>query len=91
MSEPPSRQKRPVRGYLLSILVGEWRADMPPTRTYQIVEKEHAIQPSIWGGYERTNQLLRHSYSLDGEWLEDECVTDNRAKMMYEPLLEAGT
>lgn len=68
-------------------LVGEWRAQMPATRYYQIVEKEHVIAPSIWGGYERKNQLYRQVYSLNGEWLQEEWVTDNFAKLMYEPLL----
>ncbi|MDR7319289.1 VanW family protein [Brevibacillus nitrificans] len=68
-------------------LVGEWRSDMPPTRKYEIVEKEHTMQPSLWGGYERANQLYRHVYALDGEWLQEEWITENRAMMMYEPLL----
>lgn len=68
-------------------LVGEWRSDMPPTRKYKIVEKEHAVKPSIWGGYERTNQLYRRVFSLDGEWLGEEWVADNHARLMYEPLL----
>jgi len=68
----------------------EWRSDMPPTRKYEIVEKEHAIQPSLWGGYERSNQLYRNAYTLEGEWLCEEWVAENCAKMMYEPLLPAG-
>lgn len=71
-------------------LAGEWRCDMPPTRTYEIVEKEHEIKPSIWGGYERTNQLYRNVFALDGKWLGDEWLTQNRATMMYEPLLPKG-
>lgn len=73
-----------------SHLVGEWCSDMPPTRTYEIVEKEHAIQPAIWGGYERSNHLYRNVCTLDGEWLYEEWVTQNQARMMYEPLLTAG-
>lgn len=71
-------------------LVGEWRSDMPPTRKYEIVEKDHAIQPAIWGGYERSNRLYRHVYTLEGEWIGEEWVADNRAMMMYEPLLQEG-
>lgn len=71
-------------------LAGEWRSDMPRTRTYEIIEKEHEIAPSIWGGYERTNQLYRNVFALDGEWLYDEWITQNRAMMMYEPLLPKG-
>ncbi|MDR4999794.1 MULTISPECIES: VanW family protein [Brevibacillus] len=71
-------------------LVGEWRADMPPTRRYEMIEKEHAITPSIWGGYERSNQLWRNVYAQDGEWLEQQWLTENRAYLMYEPLLPKG-
>lgn len=68
-------------------LVGEWRSSMPATRRYEIVEKDHAIQPSLWGGYERKNRLYRNVYSIDGEWQHEEWVTDNHALLMYEPLL----
>lgn len=71
-------------------LVGEWRADMPPTRTYVIIEKKHEISPSIWGGYERKNELYRDVFTRDGEWLEQEWLTQNRAYLMYEPLLSKG-
>lgn len=71
-------------------LVGEWRSDMPPTRTYVIIEKEHEIHPSIWGGYERKNELYRDVYTLEGEWVEQEWLTQNRAYLMYEPLLPKG-
>jgi len=71
-------------------LVGEWRASMPATRRYEIVEKDHAIQPSLWGGYERKNRLYRNVYSIDGEWQQEEWVTDNHALLMYEPLLPDG-
>lgn len=87
---------RPLKAFQLHVyvteshLVGEWRSDMPPTRTYEIVEKEHAIQPAIWGGYERSNHLYRNVCTLDGEWLYEEWVTQNRARMMYEPLLTEG-
>ena len=68
-------------------LVGEWRSDMPATRRYTITEKNHVFEPSIWGGYERSNQLYRQVYSLNGEWLQEEWLADNRAMVMYEPLL----
>ncbi|WP_421617109.1 VanW family protein [Brevibacillus sp. TJ4] len=68
-------------------LVGEWRSAMPATRRYAITEKDHVLQPAIWGGYERRNRLYRQVYSLEGEWLQEEWVTDNQAMLMYEPLL----
>ncbi|WP_029100791.1 VanW family protein [Brevibacillus thermoruber] len=85
-----TRQSFQVRVFLTDThLVGEWRAEYPPTRRYEVYEKEHAITPAIWGGYERTNVLHRRVYTLDGEWLDDEFIAENRAMMMYEPLLSS--
>lgn len=69
-------------------LVGEWRAEHPATRTYQVYEKEHRITHEYWGGYVRHNTIHRHVYTLHNELIADEFVTENHAIMMYEPLLE---
>ena len=69
-------------------LVGAWRASAPPTRTYEVYEKEHWITREPWGGYVRHNVIHRLVYSLDGEKLDDEFVTENHALMMYELMLE---
>jgi vancomycin resistance protein VanW len=83
-----TKQEYQLRLFLTDThLVGEWRSDMPATRRYVITEKDHAIEPAIWGVYERKNRLYRQVYSLDGEWLQEEWVTDNQAMVMYEPLL----
>jgi len=71
-------------------LAGEWRSTLPAARRYEVYEREHRITPALWGGYERYNQLFRRVYAADGEWLEDEFITENRAMMMYEPLLTEG-
>ncbi|WP_407653379.1 VanW family protein [Brevibacillus ruminantium] len=68
-------------------LAGEWRAELPPTRRYEVYEKKHWITPAIWGGYERHNLLYRRVYDLEGTFIEDEFITENHAFMMYEPLL----
>jgi vancomycin resistance protein VanW len=68
-------------------LVGEWRSVHPPTRRYEVYEQEHWITPAVWGGYDRHNRLYRRVFSLEGECLDDEFVTENHAIMMYEPLL----
>ncbi len=68
-------------------LVGEWRADSPPTRTYEVYEKEHWITHEPWGGYVRHNIIHRREYNIENELINDEFITENHAIMMYEPLL----
>lgn len=68
-------------------LVGEWRSTVPPVRRYEVYEKEHWITQEYWGGYVRHNTIFRKVYTLDGELIEDERITENHAIMMYEPML----
>jgi vancomycin resistance protein VanW len=72
-------------------LVGEWRAEFPSTRTYEVYEKEHWITHEFWGGYVRHNTIYRKEYNMDNELIDDEFITENHAIMMYEPLLTEGT
>lgn len=69
-------------------LVGEWRAEKPITKRYEVYEKKHWITHEYWGGYMRHNEIYRRIYNLFGELLEDEYITENHAIMMYQPLLE---
>ncbi|MEJ8546722.1 VanW family protein [Brevibacillus borstelensis] len=71
-------------------LVGEWRGEHPPTRRYEVYEKQHWITPALWGGYERHNVLCRRVYDLEGKLIDDEFIAENHAYMMYEPLLPDG-
>lgn len=71
-------------------LVGEWRSVVPPTRKYEVYEKDHWITYEYWGGYIRHNVIHRKVYNMDNELMEDEFITENHAIMMYEPLLHAG-
>jgi vancomycin resistance protein VanW len=73
-----------------SYLIGEWRAEVPPTRKYEVYEKEHWITQEYWGGYARHNKIHRKAFNLDQELIDDEFITENHAIMMYEPFLEAG-
>lgn len=68
-------------------LVGEWRADYQPTRTYEVYEKEHRISLEYWGGYVRHNTIYRKVYNMENQLIDDEFVTENHAILMYEPLL----
>ena len=71
-------------------LVGEWRCSEPGKFRYQVYEKEHAITPSIFGGYIRNNVIYRKVYSLENELVEDEYITENHAYMTYTPYLSDG-
>ncbi|MBO8170258.1 MAG: VanW family protein [Bacillaceae bacterium] len=71
-------------------LVGEWRSDVPSTRTYEVYEKEHWITCEYWGGYVRHNKIHRRVYNLENEQIDDEFITENHAIMMYEPMLDDG-
>lgn len=68
-------------------LAGEWRSTLPPTRKYEVYEKEHWITHEYWGGYVRHNKIYRKVCTLDDELIEDEFITENHAIMMYEPML----
>jgi len=71
-------------------LVGEWRAEVPPAGSYEVYEKEHWINHEFWGGYVRNNIIHRKVYNMDSELIDDQFITENRAIMMYEPLLAEG-
>ncbi|PYI57365.1 VanW family protein [Paenibacillus flagellatus] len=68
-------------------LSGEWRTDIAPPYRYEIYEKDHAITLEPWGKYVRHNTIGRKAYNAAGECVADEYVTENRAIMMYDPLL----
>lgn len=69
-------------------LVGEWRSELPQTRTYEVYERDHLITCEYWGAYVRHNTIYRRVYNLDHELIDDEYITENHAIMMYEPLLQ---
>jgi vancomycin resistance protein VanW len=68
-------------------LIGEWRCSSPAVYSYQVYEKEHWITQELWGGYVRHNTIWRKAFTLEGEELADEFITENHAIMMYEPML----
>ncbi len=67
-------------------LVGEWRADREPSRTYRVYQDAHWIthEPAI--GHVRHNTIRRRVYE-EGEVVDDEFITENHARMMYPPFL----
>lgn len=72
-------------------LEGEWRSDAPREYRYEVYEKEHYMQGEYWGGYTRHNKIHRRVYSLAGELVGDEFITENHAIMMYNPMLPENT
>ena len=68
-------------------LEGQWRAMTPPSRRYEIVERNHRLDQGAWGGYVRHNELYRLAYGPDGAQMGEEFLFANDAIMMYSPLL----
>lgn len=68
-------------------LVGEWRSSGSQLYHYEVYEKEHRITQEVWGGYARHNIIGRRVFTLDGDLIADEVITENHALMMYSPLL----
>ncbi|MBB6669871.1 VanW family protein [Cohnella nanjingensis] len=71
-------------------LAGEWRTTAPPTKSYEVYEKEHWITQEHWGGYIRHNRIHRKVFDREQASAADEFVTENHAVMMYEPMLGSG-
>ncbi|MDR1695409.1 MAG: VanW family protein [Endomicrobium sp.] len=71
-------------------LNGEIRSDKNTGFTYEIVEKNHTIESTFWGGHIRHNELYRNVYGGGKKFIREEFITENNAVMMYNPLLEGN-
>lgn len=69
-------------------LIGMWRSDEAPRKQYKVYEKKHWISQEYGIGNVRHNEIHRLVYREDGEFLEDEFITENHALMMYNPWLK---
>lgn len=69
-------------------LEGEVRCTRPNLYKYEVYEKEHSMTKGLWGDYIRNNTIYRKLYNKMGEVIEDKYITENHAKMMYQPLIE---
>lgn len=69
-------------------LEGEWRMSEQPELTFEIVERNHKIQPEYWGGFTRHNEIYQRIYDVGGNLLDDRLLIKNAAIMMYSPFLE---
>lgn len=71
-------------------LSGRWVSETEPVHSYLIVERDHCFRLEPWGGYTRNNRLFRQVFDrASGEMIMETQVTENRALMMYCPLIEA--
>lgn len=68
-------------------LYGEVYSTTPNYLTYEIYEKTHSFSQATWGAYIRENKIHRSIKNLEGQVLDDHMVCENKAIMMYSPLL----
>jgi vancomycin resistance protein VanW len=71
-------------------LTGEWHANLPQRYRYEIIEKDHLMKGEYWGGFSRHNKLHRMRYTMEGDFVDEEYITENHALMMYEPFLPSA-
>lgn len=70
-------------------LIGQYLSDKPCEFKYKIFEKKHEIKQEWYGDYIRSNIIFREILNADTEEkIDEEFVTANYARMMYNPLLE---
>lgn len=73
-----------------SFLEGSWLSNNKPIYTYEVLEKNHEFKSEFWGGFSRHNELYRNIYTIEGEFIDEEYITENHALMMYSPFLETS-
>lgn len=69
-------------------LVGKILSNTAKYCEYKVYEENHKITHEFWGAYIRHNEIRREVLDLQGNLIDDEFVCENKALMMYEPLLE---
>jgi len=70
-------------------LHGECRSTEEPLYRYEIYEGHHVIRLEPWGGYVRSNNIMRRILTRSGELAGEEELAENHALMMYSPLLHS--
>lgn len=71
-------------------LEGSWLSSSKPIYRYEIIEKNHQFKCEYWGGFSRQNELFRRRYKIDGDFIDEEYITENHALMMYAPFLDSN-
>ncbi|WP_303860565.1 VanW family protein [Alkalibaculum bacchi] len=74
-----------------SYLEGSWLSNNKPIYKYEVIEKNHQFKSEHWGGFSRHNELYRKRYSITGEFIDEQYITENHALMMYSPFLETSS
>ncbi|MCQ2586487.1 MAG: VanW family protein [Treponema sp.] len=67
-------------------LCGEWRTKYPVEDKYEVFQKDHWITCEVGNVYVRHNTIYRKHF-INDDYVGEEQVAENHAKMMYEPLL----
>ena len=73
-----------------SCLEGSWLSNNPPEDRYEIIEKNHRFKGEYWGGFTRHNEIYRKRYTISGDFINEEMITENHAIMMYSPFLASS-
>jgi len=68
-------------------LIGEWRSPLPFEYSYEVYEAFHEITSDFLGRSVRHNILRRKIFNSEKLQIADEFIFENRAIMMYQPLL----
>ncbi len=68
-------------------LKGSWRTKKPVLFRYEIIEKNHHFKSEYWGGSSRHNEIYRQRFTAEGDYIDEEYITENHALMMYSPFL----
>lgn len=71
-------------------LMGRWTSTEPSAVTYEVYEQAHLVTHEGPGVYVRHNRLWRREVAADGRVVRDLPVTENHARLMYEPFLPPG-
>ncbi len=71
-------------------LEGCWTSPEPPGSEYRIEERMHRIAFEYPGAYVRSNELWRIARNVRTGAESESIIAENRALMMYQPLLESG-
>lgn len=69
-------------------LNGEITCDTDLKTKYEIYETDHMFRHQWWGGYTRHNKIWKKITTLIDNNAKEELVTENKAIMMYNPLLD---
>ena len=71
-------------------LAGSWSCEVAPTVRYQVYEAAQLMTNDAPGVFTRHNTIRRRVLGPDGAVLDDEPVTENHARLRYQPFLPAA-